>query len=483
MKREKSLLKNTFILALGTYLPKLTTIITLPLLTGYLSKAEYGTYDLITTLVSLLLPALTLQIQSAAFRFLISCRDNREKITVIVTNIFSFTIPISLIGLIITYFCLGSLSPDTKILMLLYFFVDILYTGVGQVARGLGKNFIYATGSVIVSVTNMIGICITLLVLQMGLNGLLISMAVACLIGNILLVWRVELLSYFSLKAVSIQRIKELLTYSWPMVPNALSNWVLSLSDRLVILNVLGVESNAIYAVANKIPNLVKTFQGTFTSAWQENASISVNDDDSETYYSKMFDSINCIVVGLVAGLIAFTPILFSLLIKGSYDEAYQQMPLLYIGMYFSCMSGFLGGIYIAHMRTKSVGITTLCAAACNLIINLVAIQYIGLYAASLSTMVAYAFLFIFRLFNVKTFQPLKVNYLKLLGMFTIITAMSILAAQRVFWINIANGIVGVIFALLINNNLVRTLFSTMAKKMRKFCMDKKEEADDVDNK
>lgn len=51
MNREKSLVKNTAILSLGTYLPKLTTIITLPLLTGYLTQAEYGIYDLITTLV------------------------------------------------------------------------------------------------------------------------------------------------------------------------------------------------------------------------------------------------------------------------------------------------------------------------------------------------------------------------------------------------------------------------------------------------
>ena len=53
MNREKALAKNTFIIAIGTFLPKFSSIITLPIITGGLTKAEMGTYDLISTLVSL----------------------------------------------------------------------------------------------------------------------------------------------------------------------------------------------------------------------------------------------------------------------------------------------------------------------------------------------------------------------------------------------------------------------------------------------
>jgi len=90
MSRESKLAKNTMIIAIGTFLPKFASFITLPILTEYLSKAEYGMYDLITVLVSLLLPAATLQIQSAAFRFLIECRDDEDEIKRIVTTISAF---------------------------------------------------------------------------------------------------------------------------------------------------------------------------------------------------------------------------------------------------------------------------------------------------------------------------------------------------------------------------------------------------------
>ena len=80
MSREGKLAKNTMIIAIGTFLPKLASFITLPILTGCLTKTEYGTYDLINVLVSLLLPAATLQIQAAAFRFLIDSRGKDKEI-------------------------------------------------------------------------------------------------------------------------------------------------------------------------------------------------------------------------------------------------------------------------------------------------------------------------------------------------------------------------------------------------------------------
>ena len=48
MSREKALVKNSIIISIGTFLPKLVSLITLPIVTAGLTKAEYCTYDLIT---------------------------------------------------------------------------------------------------------------------------------------------------------------------------------------------------------------------------------------------------------------------------------------------------------------------------------------------------------------------------------------------------------------------------------------------------
>lgn len=82
MEREKALAKNTIIIGFGTFLPKVASIITLPIVTGSLTKAEYGTYDLLLTLISLVLPLATLQIQTAAFRFLVQIREKKKNVLV-----------------------------------------------------------------------------------------------------------------------------------------------------------------------------------------------------------------------------------------------------------------------------------------------------------------------------------------------------------------------------------------------------------------
>ena len=92
MSREKNLIKNTAILSLGTFVPKFITVFITPILTARLTKAEYGSYDLVVTLVALLLPATTLQISSAAFRFLIDQKENKLKCKKIISSIFTFVV-------------------------------------------------------------------------------------------------------------------------------------------------------------------------------------------------------------------------------------------------------------------------------------------------------------------------------------------------------------------------------------------------------
>ena len=109
MSREGKLVRNTLVLSIGTVLPKLASLVTLPILTGCLTKDEMGAYDLVTVLVSLLLPSATLQIQAAAFRFLLDRRQEIKDIKRISTNIVFFTIPTSLIAL------LGAIWPKVTI--------------------------------------------------------------------------------------------------------------------------------------------------------------------------------------------------------------------------------------------------------------------------------------------------------------------------------------------------------------------------------
>lgn len=346
MSREKELAKNTLILSIGTFLPKFAALITIPIITSHLTKVEYGTYDLLTTLVSLLLPIVTLQIHSAAFRFLIDCRDSSIERRRVITNIVCFLIPISFLTLVVLFFCLYRINIITRLLIVVYFFVDIIILVTQQVVRGLSKNKLYSASAVIQSIINTALIVLTVAIGDQGLNGVLFSFIIASFVGIIILFMRAKLYKEISFSLFSASKLKQMLSYSWPMIPNTLSSWVLSTSDRLVLTGFMGLEAVAVYAAANKIPLLFTSVQGTFIFAWQENASLALSDVDVEKYYSDMYDKIFSILSGIMALLIGATPILFWLLIRGDYADSYPQMPILFMGVFFSAIASFMGGIY-----------------------------------------------------------------------------------------------------------------------------------------
>ena len=468
MSREGELVKNTAVLSLGKLLPRLTTFVTLPILTAYLTKAEYGTYDLITTLVMLVIPIATLQIQSAAFRFLIDCRGDKERSSEIISDIFLYSLPISFAASIIIQFFFASYGTGIRVMIAAYFFFDTMNATLGQIARGLGHNKKFSIGAILVSVFYMFAVVGFVYLFRGGLFGLLLALTAGQVVGTVYLAVSNRIWNYISYGMISKKKMKELLAYSWPMVPNNLSTWVLRLSDRLVITGFLGVEANAVYSVANRIPSILNIAQGILVMAWQENASIAVNDEDAGEYYSKMFDRILAAAFGLTALLIAATPILFKLLIRGDYDEAYYQMPVLILAMFFGVLSAFVGGIYVAHKRTANVGLSTVVAAIINLTIDLCFVNIIGIWAGSLSTLAAYAVLYIYRIINCQKFQPVKVNIGKQLVMMAVIIVMLVMCFLRKTPLDIVNLVLGVGIFVIFNRDLIRSALKKAKKMLRR---------------
>lgn len=185
--------------------------------------------------------------------------------------------------------CLAGYSFEMRILILLYFLCDMINNTCLQIARGLGDNFSYAIGSIVGSLGKVALTVVGVSLLDGGLSAAILALIVTTSLSAVYVTVKSKLHRMIDFHCISGTELKELLSYSWPMVPNSLSMWVMNLSDRLVITGVLGLEENAVYSVANKIPSILSLAQSTFTMAWQENASLSSEDNDASDYYTKMF--------------------------------------------------------------------------------------------------------------------------------------------------------------------------------------------------
>lgn len=468
MSREGKLVKNTIILAIGTFFPKVAVFITLPLMTAYLTKEEYGTYDLVLTLVSLLLPAATLQIQSAAFRFLKDIDHDEEEKKSIITNIFGFIVPVSVISLIIMFFSMRNLSMPVKTAICAYFFCDIISNANKQIIRGLSDNIAYAISSFISALGQILLILILIYVYRQGLLGGIVAICVAELISALYLLLAGKIYKYISIDKFSVARIKEMISYSWPMVPNTLSQWVINVSDRLVIIAFLGISANSVYTVAYKLPSILSFAQTTFNMSWQENAILAANDQDVTDYYSSMFGAFFNVIAGGMAFLIGIVPMLFALLIKGDYQEAYNHIPILFMAILFFCLSSFWGGIFVAFKETKAVATTTVIAAITNLVIDLITMRSIGLYAASLSTLISYIVLCILRLIGVRKFLLLRYNVKHIIFILVLLSAECVLCFLQNTTCNIINFVFGSILFITLNRNVIMSVVNKIKKILSK---------------
>lgn len=469
MNRAKDLLSNTVILALGKFLPQITALITLPIYTGMLSSTEYGRYDLINTIVYILDILILVQIHQAVFRFLLDVREKRDQDAYITTT-FAFELIPSLLAAAVFVLFYRELPFPTPLLLGYYLFINLQYSVVGQVARGLGNTRAYSIGAVIQAVLNMLLVVLLVAKIELGFVGLFLSLNAAYTAACVYQFIACRQWKYIRAGAFDKGALREMIAYAWPMVPNTLSIWLVNTCNKFLIRLFMGLEYNGIFAVAQKIPNIFTMAYSTFNMAWQESAAKSVNDEDHDSYYGQVFSALFDFLTGSILLLISFTPILFAVLIHGDYDQAYNQIPLLYIGVFFSCISSFYGSIYIARKATKLVGISSTLAAAANAVINLCLIHWLGLYAASLSTIVSYLVLSGYRCRQIERRSLARITYNKkrIAFCFALIVLSCILCYQQRLATNLINGVIAVVGFFGLNRTLIKGVLTAVFSKLKR---------------
>lgn len=431
--RNKELAVNTVILGIGQLIPKFLAVILLPLLTTYLSTDEYGSYDLILSVASLLIPIVTLQIQQAVFRYLLSSKRVIDK-TKYVTSAISYFLISSAIcyPIIFAFLKLMRFGMFNSIMICVLFCSESLYMLLGQIVRGLGFNIKYSASVVVYSTVNLLFTAFMLVVLHMGLEGIIVSLAVGYLSADLYMIVASGMIKHYKISCFDKETLTQLLKFSIPIVPSSVALWVVNLSDRLIIIHFMGAAANGIYAVANKVPSLYSTAYNIFNLAWTETAARASDDGNPAEYYTKLFHVLFDFLIGVMLGLIAVTPLIFKVLVRGNYGEAFYQVPILYFGIFFSSLVNFYSGIYIALKRTKQVGYSSVAGAILNALINIFLIKEIGLYAASISTALSFLIIALYRAYDLG--KVIKIKYsLKdiLLGLVCFITASGFLFVNK----------------------------------------------------
>ncbi len=461
MKREKELLKNTAIIGIGNFGTKLISFFLLPIYTTLLSTKDYGIYDFLLTISTFLVPIITLLMEESMFRFLIDCNKNEEKENVI-TNTILFILGSAFIFSIIYFILTLFIKIPYKIIFYFYIISSIFSAVRNALTRGLGKIKLFTITNFI---TNTIIIILNLLFIikfNMGISSLLISSIVTNILSSIIIFTQLQLLNYISFKKCNKTKLKEMIKYSVPLVPNSLSWTIVNLSDRFVIFYVLGSNANGIYSISNKFPSMIDAIYGFFYSAWKESAAKTLKDNDSEKFYNDIYVILKNFLWSIVIIVIAVLPLVFDFIIKKDFKAAYLYIPILIVAMYFSNISGYYGGIFSAYKDTKIMGITTVIGAIINLVTDILLIKIIGIWAAAVSTLLSTFIIYIYRKFKLRKYVSLKENNLLMsLNIFTLFIAWLSYYSKNII-IQIIILSILILYAIIINRKIIRALIKTL---------------------
>lgn len=465
--RNKDLIKNTLVLSIGQFVPKIMALVVLPLLTGYLTKAEYGLYDLTLTVASFCIPLISIQIQQAVFRYLIEINSNKKRI---ISSSIVFTIVMYVIASVIIVPCwfLYTKSLLLATLFTVSYVFEAFLSWSGQVSRGLGRNINYSLAYAVYSVLFVAILGVRFLVFhEINLEYVIVAMILSYAACVLYLFISCKIWRYVSFGAVDVGELKTLLAFSAPMVISSVALWIVNLSDRFCVSGFLGLEVNAIYAVANKIPNLVNSFYSVFNLAWTENTSRLTEEEKASGYYSSFFHSFYNLLIGMILILITATPLLFKILINDQYSGAYGLMAWLYVGVLFSSLVSFLGSIYVGEKRTKEVGVSSIIGAVINLAINLLLMKQFGVIVAAVSTIASYFVIFIYRAKDIRKYVNVQYKYGVLILGIGVVILLALLNHSFTIITSIISLFITIGFNLIFNRIIIIDILKKIVKRGR----------------
>ncbi|MGP8310862.1 oligosaccharide flippase family protein [Enterocloster aldenensis] len=456
MSQVKYLAKNVGLLSLGQLGTKILTFLLVPLYTNILTTDQYGTYDLINTTVSLLVPILTLNTADSALRFSLEKRDS-------LSSIFTTSLKYILVGSIAILLLIG-INAKLRLLTvldafwpyLLMMFICNSFNGViTSFTRGLDRIADIAIGGLICSVF-MISLNIAFLILfDMGLKGYFLAHIISTITQTFYLFGKCKCWKYISTKSVKKDVANEMVVYSIPLIANSIAWWINNASDRYIITWLCGLSINGVYSVGYKIPSILNIFQTIFNQAWTLSAVKDFDPVDQNGFFSGLYNLYNFGMVIICSILIASSRILAHFLYAKEFFFAWVYVPFLLIAIVFGSLSGYIGGIFSAVKDSKIHAQSTVIGALVNTVLNIVLVFNIGPLGAAIATAVAYLVVWIIRLKHMNKYIQIKLflvrdsfSYLLLIAQ----SALLLLSSKDSFKLYISEFVIIVLIVFLYRN-------------------------------
>lgn len=383
--------------------PALTSLITVPLFTRLIDPADYGNFYLITSATSLTATFATAWITGSVVRFYWPHKKDGKLNEYVATTVWSavgsLAAAVVLVGIAILVFAerlpdgLAVLAPIALASLAFNYTINVLL----QVLRASNRSTQYA---VLAVASSLIATTLSVYFVwgpRLGSFGILAGVA----LGNLLLL-------PFGLRAVSKEGsisprnydrdiLREFTSYGFPLVPAAISTWLLVLADRYVIGIYRGAAEVGLYSVAyglgDKIMNLIIlpltiAIAPVMVQTFEEQGQLMAQ--KVQTQFTRYFAMAT---VPLLFGMAAAGQEFMQVFTGEQYRSAFPILSIVAASILMNGLTQIAGNGVALHKKSTIMMSNALTAGGFNVVTNLLLVPRYGYMAAAYTTFASYLLL------------------------------------------------------------------------------------------
>lgn len=403
----RALLRGSVLYSIGNLLPRVGAFVLLPIYTAALSPGAFGQFSLLLSVAGVLGVIVRLGLDSALMRLHFDL-DDRERRALYSTLALATAI-VALAVLVVTgaaaapffedLFAGAQFWPLGLVTLALTFLLALGYIPLTFLrASQLPGRFVLLTGT-----SFLLGLAATIVfltVLHLGTAGALLGQVVA---AAAVALAAVGVFTRLGVAAPRPKLLRRSLVFGLPLVPHALSGWVLNVSDRwLIALLTAGGSAAAasavgIYAFGYVIGQAVSLVAFSVNAAW---VPFFYQQGETPAGPRILREATTLSAIGLsllAAGVGLLAPELVVLLGGDRWgaaaaDAAKVTVVVAYASTLYGLYYMVVSAIFLVR-RTARLPLITIFAGAVNVGLNVVLIPRIGIMGAAWATLGGYAVL------------------------------------------------------------------------------------------
>ncbi len=388
--------KQTATWGFGSIAVKAASFVMLPLYTHYLTPDNYGIWEILDLVMSLLGMMLNLGLTSAVLKYYAAAQTKEDQRRVISTSfVFSLVTGLAVFSVgaaavpIATRALFGPGVPG------IYLFLSFTLAVMAYVAA-VPYTLLRAKNQVRILVTyDTIGMVVSLalnvyfvVVLKLGLIGVLLSpLLVGTAKAILIFYWTRHDIGFSADRTV----LRRLMFFGAPLVLSNLTMFVLNFSDRFFLREFRSLDVVGVYAVGYKFAYMLNFLViQPFAMMWQARMFVIHREPGHQQIFRQMFVLYSLVLIVSGLGLALFGPALVPLVVDPRYLGAASIIPVVTLAYVFLGMGFFLQlGMFLAS-RTVLIGVVSAVSAVANLILNAVLIRSFGMQGAAWATLLGF---------------------------------------------------------------------------------------------